>query len=139
MTRSTPKKAPAAPAPEVEISYAFGFDAAHRFASTPRGHKYRGVHGHSFQCQVALRGTPRQPHGFVADLAHVERACLAVRKQLDHKLLNEINGLSTPSLEHLALWIWRRLATKLPGLARVTVRRDSLGQACSYTGTAVTS
>lgn len=121
-------------APEVEISYAFGFDAAHRFTTTPRGHKYRGVHGHSFQCVVALRGTPRAPHGFVTDLAQVERICLALRKQLDHTLLNEIKGLNTPSLEHLTIWMWQRLATKLPGLARVTVRRDSLGQACSYSG-----
>jgi len=48
--------------PEVEIAYAFGFDAAHYFTTTPRGHKYRGVHGHSFQCQVTLRGTPHAPH-----------------------------------------------------------------------------
>ncbi len=126
-------------APEVEISYAFGFDAAHQFNTAPRGHQYSGVHGHSFQCQVALRGTPRAPHGFVADLAQVEKICLALRKQLDHKLLNEIKYLKSPSLEHLSIWIWQRLATKLPGLARVTVRRDSLGQACSYTGTVVTS
>ncbi len=126
-------------APEVEISYAFGFDAAHRFATTPRGHKYSGVHGHSFQCQVTLRGTPRAPHGFVTDLAQVERICLALRKQLDHTLLNEIIDLQTPSLEHLALWIWGRLAKKLPGLARITVRRDSLGQSCSYSGAAVTA
>ena len=120
--------------PEVEIAYAFGFDAAHYFTTTPRGHKYRGVHGHSFQCQVTLRGTPHAPHGFVTDLGQVERICLALRKQLDHKLLNEIKSLDTPSLENLAVWIWQRLATKLPGLARVTVRRDSLGQACSYSG-----
>ncbi len=132
MKRSTTK-------PEVEIAYSFGFDAAHQFNTTPRGHKYRGVHGHSFQCQVALRGTPRAPHGFVADLAQVERVCLALRKQLDHKLLNEIKYLKSPSLEHIAIWIWQQLATKLPGLARVTVRRDSLGQSCSYTGTVVTS
>ena len=125
----------AATKPEVEISYAFGFDAAHRFATTPRGHKYSGIHGHSFQCQVTLRGTPRAPHGFVTDLAQVERICLALRKQLDHTLLNEISNLESPSLEHLALWMWQRLATKLPGLARITVRRDSLGQACSYSGT----
>ena len=136
MKRPAPKKTPTvpSPAPEVEISYAFGFDAAHSFATTPRGHKYRGVHGHSFQCQVSLRGTPRAPHGFVTDLAHVERVCLALRKRLDHKLLNEIKYLESTSLEHLAIWMWRRLTTKLPGLARVTVRRDSLGQACSYSG-----
>ncbi|HTE13990.1 MAG TPA: 6-carboxytetrahydropterin synthase [Burkholderiales bacterium] len=132
--RPAPKKTRATAAPEVEISYAFGFDAAHRFATTRSGHKYSGIHGHSFQCQVTLRGTPRAPHGFVADLGQVERSCLALRKQLDHKLLNKIKYLNNPSLEHLAIWIWQRLATKLPGLARVSVRRDSLGQACSYSG-----
>ncbi|MBI2509212.1 MAG: 6-carboxytetrahydropterin synthase [Betaproteobacteria bacterium] len=121
-------------APVVEISYAFGFDAAHRFKSMPRGHKYRGMHGHSFRAEVAIRGAPRPPHGCVADLARVERACGILRKQLDHKLLNEIKGLNNPSLECLALWIWDRLATRLPGLARVTVRRDSLGQSCTYRG-----
>ena len=129
---------PAAP-PEVEIAYDFGFDAAHHFKTTPRGHTYRGVHGHSFQCQVALRGTPRAPHGFVTDLAKVERICLALRKQLDHKLLNKIKGLESPSLEHLAIWMWQQLAVKLPGLARVTVRRDSLGQTCSYSGATITA
>ncbi len=126
-TRATAK-------PEVDIAYTFGFDAAHRFATSPRNHKYSGIHGHSFQCQVTLRGTPRAPHGFVTDLAIVERICLVLRKQLDHTLLNEIEGLASPSLEHLSIWIWQRLATKLPGLARVTVRRDSLGQSCSYSG-----
>ncbi len=137
----TPRKRPPSKtaAPEVEISHTFGFDAAHCFGSTPRDHKYSGVHGHSFQCVVALRGTPRTPHEFVTDLEQVERKCRALRKQLDHTLLNEIQGLESPSLEYLTLWIWGRLAAGLPGLSRVTVRRDSLGQACSYTGTAVTS
>ena len=62
MKRPARKKIPVQSAPEVKISYAFGFDAAHRFATTPRGHKYSGIHGHSFQCQVTLRGTPRAPH-----------------------------------------------------------------------------
>lgn len=133
--RPASKTTRAADKPEVDISYTFGFDAAHRFATTPRGHKYSGIHGHSFQCQVTLRGTPRAPHGFVTDLAAVERICLALRKRLDHTLLNEIAGLASPSLEHLSIWIWQRLARKLPGLAHVTVRRDSLGQSCSYSGT----
>jgi len=124
----------AAAAPVVEIGYEFGFDAAHRFGGAPRGHKYRGVHGHSFRVEIALRGTPRPPHGFVADLEKIERACRALRRQLDHKLLNKIKYLTNPSLENLALWIWDRLAGKFPGLARVTVRRDSLAQSASYFG-----
>ena len=123
-----------AAAPVVEIGYEFGFDAAHRFGDVPRGHKYRGVHGHSFRVEVALRGAPRPPHGFVADLEKIERACLALRRQIDHKLLNKIKYLRNPSLENLALWIWERLKNRLPGLARVTVRRDSLGQSATYFG-----
>jgi 6-pyruvoyltetrahydropterin/6-carboxytetrahydropterin synthase len=133
-SRTTRKSAPVTGGHEVEISYRFGFDAAHRFSTAPRGHLYSGVHGHSFQCEVTLRGTPHEPHGFVADFAKVERACLRLRKQLDHKLLNEIKYLGQPSLEHLAIWVWHSLADKLPGLARVTVCRESLGQACSYSG-----
>lgn len=118
----------------MEICYEFGFDAAHRFPGMPRGHKYRGVHGHSFRAEIALCGVPRAPQGFVADFAQLERASHALRARLDHALLNDIAGLANPSLEHLCLWIWSRLAPKLPGLARVTLRRDSLGQSCTYRG-----
>ena len=120
--------------PAMEICYEFGFDAAHRFPGMPRGHKYRGVHGHSFRTEVALAGVPRPPSGFVADFGRLERACLALRGRLDHALLNEIGGLANPSLENLCLWIWARLAPKFPGLSRITVRRDSLGQSCTYLG-----
>lgn len=132
--RRARKRTARAGAPAMEICYEFGFDAAHRFPGMPRGHKYRGVHGHSFRAEVALRGAPRPPSGFVADFARLERACLGLRGRLDHALLNEIAGLKTPSLENLCLWIWKRLAPKFPGLSRVTVRRDSLGQSCTYLG-----
>jgi len=124
----------AAAAPLMEIRYEFGFDAAHRFPTLPRGHKYRGVHGHSFRVAVGLRGVPRPPAGFVADFARLERACSGLRAKLDHALLNELKGLGNPSLENLCLWIWSKLAPTFPGLARVTVRRDSLGQSCTYRG-----
>ena len=118
----------------MEVSYRFGFDAAHHFDNFPEGHLYRGVHGHSFQVEVALAGDPDPATGFVADLGEVERACAAVRGQLDHRMLNEIEGLSKPSLENLCTFVWRALHPRFPNLARVVVRRDSQGQACSYTG-----
>lgn len=118
----------------LDISYRFGFDAAHRFSGMPRGHRYRGVHGHSFGVEIALRGEQQLPNGFVADFAKLEAACTRLRKQLDHTLLNDIAGLEQPSLENLCVWIWGKLKPTFPGLARVTVRRDSLGQACTYEG-----
>jgi len=118
----------------MQISYRFGFDAAHHFPEYPAGHPYHGVHGHSFQAEVAIGGKPDAATGFIADLGLVERACLEARAQLDHKMLNEIDGLAKPSLENLCLWLWKRLYPAFPALARVTVRRDSCGQACTFEG-----
>jgi 6-pyruvoyltetrahydropterin/6-carboxytetrahydropterin synthase len=118
----------------MEVAYRFGFDAAHHFDNFPKGHPYSGIHGHSFQAEVALRGEPDLASGFVADLADVQLACDEVRRALDHRVLNEIPGLEKPSLENLCLFIWSALCARFANLARVTVRRDSCGQSCSYTG-----
>jgi 6-pyruvoyltetrahydropterin/6-carboxytetrahydropterin synthase len=131
--RARGKRGPAE-RPRFEICHEFGFDAAHRFTRVPRGHKYRGLHGHSFRVEVAVRGATHPPHEFVADFARLETACKRIHGKLDHALLNEIAGLENPSLENLCLWIWRQLRRRFPGLARVTVRRDSLGQSCTYRG-----
>lgn len=118
----------------MEISYCFGFDAAHYFDTYPKGHLYTGIHGHSFQVEVALAGEPDPTVGFVADFAELERACGKLRAEIDHRLLNQVEGLAIPSLENLSLWIWKRLKPRFAPLTRVTVRRDSLGQSCTYTG-----
>lgn len=118
----------------MQIAYRFGFDAAHRFERFPDGHPNRRLHGHSFQAEVAIEGVPDAENGFVTDFSALEAACREVREALDHRMLNDIEGLARPSLENLCLWIWKALAPRLPGLARVTVRRDSCGQSCTYEG-----
>jgi 6-pyruvoyltetrahydropterin/6-carboxytetrahydropterin synthase len=118
----------------MEIALRFGFDAAHRFDQYPEGHPYRSLHGHSFGVEVALAGEPDPATGMVADLGEVERACMQVRNLLDHRLLNDIPGLENPSLENLCLFVWGALEPRFPQLARITVRRESIGQSCSYTG-----
>ena len=115
----------------MEIAYRFGFDAAHRFDHFPEGHPNRSLHGHSFQVEVALEGEPDAATGFIADFGDVEAKCADVRRRLDHRMLNDIDGLERPSLENLARWIWAALAPALPTLSRVTVRRDSAGQSCT--------
>lgn len=118
----------------VELSYAFGFDAAHRFDAFPEGHPNRRMHGHSFQVEVSVRGTPDPGTGFVVEFTQLEAACGALRDRLDHQVLNEIKGLEQPSLERLSIWIWEQLAGKIPGLACVSVSRHSRGQSCTYRG-----
>jgi 6-pyruvoyltetrahydropterin/6-carboxytetrahydropterin synthase len=118
----------------VEIAYRFGFDAAHHFDHFPQGHPNRSMHGHSFQVEVAIEGEPDAATGFIADFGDVETACAEIRARLDHRTLNDIAGLQQPSLENLSRYIWKSLRPRLGELSRVTVRRDSAGQSCTYRG-----
>jgi 6-pyruvoyltetrahydropterin/6-carboxytetrahydropterin synthase len=116
-----------------EVYQEFSFDAAHRFPGALEAYQ-RGLHGHSFTARIVLRGEIDERSGFVADLGELEARCQALRRELDHKFLNDIAGLENPSLERIAQWIWRRLKPALPALARVEVRRDSQRHGCRYDG-----
>ncbi len=118
----------------ITISKDFRFDAAHFLPTAEKGHPNARMHGHSFTAQVTLEGKPDATHGWVRDFAEVDAAIAAVRERLDHHLLNEIKGLEQPTLENMARFIFASLKPKLPELTTVTVRRDSLGESCTYRG-----
>jgi 6-pyruvoyltetrahydropterin/6-carboxytetrahydropterin synthase len=48
--------------------------------------------------------------------------------------LNEVDGLSTPTLERIATWLWDRLSSKVPGLAEIQVMRESCHEGVIYSG-----
>ena len=58
----------------LEISYRFGFDAAHHFDHFPVGHPNRGMHGHSFQVEVAIAGEVGSTIAVGAELVRLEVA-----------------------------------------------------------------
>ncbi len=118
----------------MEIYQEFSFDAAHRFPATEIGHKYEGLHGHSFNARVVIEGNPDPATGFVADLGLIAAACAELREELDHHYLNDICGLAVPSLENIAIWIWNKLKPTFQGLTCVEVRRDSQHHGCVYRG-----
>jgi 6-pyruvoyltetrahydropterin/6-carboxytetrahydropterin synthase len=118
----------------VESATEFSFDAAHHFTHFPEGHPNRRLHGHSFRAQITVTGVPDPITGFVCEFSELDQVAAKIRDQLDHQFLNEIEGLGPPSLENLAVWIWRQAKTTLPDLKKVSVFRDSCRQACTYTG-----
>ena len=120
----------------MRITKQFSFDAAHYLPHMPDGHPNRRLHGHSFRVIVALDGNPTAETGQIRDFGDVEKVLCDVRSELDHHFLNEIDGLSAPTLENIALWLWRRLSEPLPELARIEIHRDSCGEACIYEGEA---
>lgn len=90
----------------IEISQEFGFDAAHYLGNGAV--ENRRLHGHSFYAEVILRGEADPATGFLRDFGEVDRALKAIREALDHRLLNEIEELGTPTLENLAKYICAR-------------------------------
>lgn len=117
--------------PMIEITQEFGFDAAHYLGVG--GAENRRVHGHSFYVEVTLRGEPGD-NGVVRDFGEVDRALKAIRADLDHHLLNDIEGLGAPTLENLSRYIFSRAKTVLAEVVRVRIRRPSYGQSCLYEG-----
>ncbi len=114
----------------IEISQTFSFDAAHHLgAGAPEN---RRLHGHSFYVEVTLRGEPDPATGFLRDFGEVDAALKAVRGLLDHRLLNEVEGLTNPTLENLAQFIFHAAKGQLPEVARVKISRPSYGQSCIY-------
>ena len=117
----------------MEIWKEFTFEAAHLLPNVPEGHKCRRLHGHSYRVRVYVAGAPDEHRGWIMDFADVKAACEPVLDQLDHRYLNEIEGLENSTAEVLAVWIWNRLKPRLPDLSRVEIG-ETCTSGCVYSG-----
>lgn len=101
---------------------AFGFAAAHFLPMLPKEHKCRRMHGHSFQIEIAG-----------PDSAHLMAAIETLYPRLDHRVLNEVDGLENPTSEVLARWLWETLAASGHPLAEVEVK-ETCTTSCRFRG-----
>jgi 6-pyruvoyltetrahydropterin/6-carboxytetrahydropterin synthase len=108
-------------------------DAVSGAIERDRKRRREEIHGHSFRAEVNLRGTPDPVTGMVVDLGLLQPAIEDVRLTLDHKFVNKIEALATPTLENLSRFVWERLA-HLGGLTRVSIHRDSCNESCTFHG-----
>ena len=117
-----------------ELSKQFRFDAAHTLDRVIETDSSRRIHGHSYRAEVFVRGRPDPTTGMVVDLGLLQRTMEDARDALDHRFLDEINDLGPATMENLSRWIWNRLTPVIGNLHKITVYRDSSGEACSYWG-----
>ncbi len=117
----------------MDVFKEFTFEAAHRLPNVPPDHKCSRLHGHSFRVEVHVQGEVGQESGWVMDFAEIKRAFAPLRRRLDHNYLNEIEGLSNPTSENLARWMWDRLLPSLPMITKVVVR-ETCTSGCIYRG-----
>lgn len=117
----------------MELYKTFSIEAAHFLPRVPEDHKCRRLHGHSFRIEIHVSGPVDEQAGWVMDFADIKRAFKPLHERLDHRLLNDIEGLDNPTSENLARWIWRELKPSLPELSRVVVC-ETCTSGCVYRG-----
>ena len=100
----------------MRVRRTFDFEAAHVLPNHPG--KCRNLHGHSYRLAVSVDRPVDPATGMAIDFGDlkdlVRREVVSV---LDHRHVNDL--IDNPTAEVMAVWIWRRLAPALPGLAEI--------------------
>ena len=117
-----------------EMSAGFHFECAHFMSHYPEGHINRVMHGHSYEARLVLRGPVDEHTGMVYDFEDLKKVLKELELSLDHKVLNEIPGLETPTAENIAKWIWQKTKVSLPQLVEVQVNRPTVGVNVTFKG-----
>jgi 6-pyruvoyltetrahydropterin/6-carboxytetrahydropterin synthase len=117
----------------MELYKEFTFEAAHRLPRVPADHKCSRLHGHSFRVTVHIAGDVDPATGWVLDFAEISGAVAPIVDRLDHRYLNDIDGLDNPTSESIAVWLWERIDDRLDGLAAVSVA-ETCTTGCTYRG-----
>ena len=119
--------------PEMRIYKEFKFDAAHRLPMVDAGHKCGNLHGHTFVLEVHVAGEVDPARGWILDFNDLIALVNPIIDQLDHAVLNEIDGLTNPTSENLVVWFWDKLKPELPLLSQIVIK-ESPTSGCVYCG-----
>jgi len=121
---------PAGNTPWYELAQRFDFEAAHTLRRTLATEGSMRIHGHTYEAEVTVAGTPRESDGMVVDLGELRVQIARLRDMLDHRLLDEVPGLGPATLERLCLFMHAQLIESVPGLCAVMVERRASGDRC---------
>lgn len=98
----------------------YAFQSAHQLPHVPAGHKCGRLHGHGFEA-IVHANVDLGARDLAVDYDHLDEVWAPLHERLDHRCLNEIEGLANPTSELISSWLWQRLQPVLPELSWVTV------------------
>ena len=99
----------------------YSIDCAHWLPNVPEGHKCHRMHGHRYQIRLEISGYSKPPYGWIIDYDEIKAVADLVIMGLDHRTLNDIEGLENPTCEHLVEYLRHNLRDRL-ALTSVEVR-----------------
>jgi 6-pyruvoyltetrahydropterin/6-carboxytetrahydropterin synthase len=111
------------------LSKTLGFEAAYHPAG-PGGHDTQRLHGHSFTLEASLCVPLDQADAGQVEFRRLCDALAAITSQLDHALLNDLEGLENPHLMQLCQWVATRLSPEFAMLNSVKISILATGEHC---------
>lgn len=113
-----------------ELSQRFFFEAAHTLNRNIETEGSLRIHGHTYEAEVTVAGLPDAGSGMLVDLGYLRNEIARVREMLDHRFLDEIQGLGSATIENLCAFIRAQLEDSVPGLCAVMIERRASGDRC---------
>lgn len=114
-----------------ELKQHFQIESARFLPHLPSSHPCSRMHGHSFKIVLTLVGSLDPKIGWVIDYNDIQAKMKPLLEKIDHRVLNEVEGLENPTSELLAKWIYDRALPALPMLTKVTIAETPLTE-CTY-------
>ena len=93
------------------------FDSAHILKLPYESKCADSIHGHTWRVEVWIEGTPNK-YGMIFDFQKISN----IIDTLDHKFLNEIQGLEQPTAENIVLWLIKKIKENLSDGFKLKVR-----------------
>jgi 6-pyruvoyltetrahydropterin/6-carboxytetrahydropterin synthase len=103
----------------MQLIKTYQFEAAHR---TPWQGNDSCLHGHSYEVAVVVEGPLDPAYRWVMDYGDISDQFAPLFVLLDHKTLNDVEGLEIPTITNLEKWVYHRLKATISLLTDVHVR-----------------
>lgn len=106
------------------ITKRYHFESAHWLPHVPWEHKCHRVHGHNYEIEITVQtsGGALFDNGFVTDFWDLDAIVAPWIKKIDHRTLNDIDGLNNPTAELIAAWFMKHLDIDLEDKALICTK-----------------
>lgn len=112
------------PEPERNLPWRleFSFEAAQYLPQLPEAHPCKRLHGHSYRVQVGAEA-----------LRQLREPLERLYNVLDHRCLNDVEGLEEATCEQLCRWMWDWLSAQAAGVEVLAIH-ETQSSCCIYRG-----